>query len=49
MDRILLDCTGGLGGELTGLLLPEYELITSHREAHPVRRRRWWPFGRRVA
>ena len=48
-DRILLDCTGGLGGELTGLLLPEYELVTSHREAHPVRRHRWWPFGRRVA
>ena len=47
-NRILLDCTGGVGGELTGLLLPEKELITSHRDAHPVRRR-WWPFGRRVA
>jgi serine/threonine protein phosphatase 1 len=46
--RILLDCTGGEGGELTGLLLPEYELVTSHRDAYPVRRR-WWPFGRRAA
>lgn len=47
-NRILLDCTGGVGGELTGLLLPENELITSHRDARPVRRRRW-PFGRRAA
>ena len=46
--RILLDCTGGLGGELTGLLLPEYELVTSHSNARPVRRR-WWPFGRGAA
>lgn len=46
--RILLDCTGGLGGELTGLLLPEYELVTSHADARPIRRR-WWRFGRRAA
>ncbi len=46
--RILLDTTGGVGGELTALLLPENELVTSHRDARPVRRR-WWPFGRRAA
>ena len=33
---------------MTALLLPENELVTSHRDARPVRRR-WWPFGRRAA
>ena len=46
--RILLDTTGGVGGELTALLLPEHQLVTSHRDARPVRQS-WWPFGRRAA
>ncbi len=46
--RYLLDTSGGLGGELSGLLLPELELVTSARDPRPIRRG-WWPFRRRVA
>ncbi|MFP6768128.1 MAG: metallophosphoesterase [Planctomycetaceae bacterium] len=46
--RYLLDTTGGLGGELSGLLLPELELVTSACDPRPIRRG-WWPFRKRVA
>ena len=46
--RYLLDTSGGLGGELSGLLLQELELVTSACDPRPIRRG-WWPFRRRVA
>jgi len=46
--RIMLDCTGGMGGDLTALLLPEYEVVTSSHNASRARTS-WWPFSRKAA
>jgi len=43
--RYLVDTTGGRGGELSCLLLPERQVITSHHDARCLKRR-WWPFSR---